>query len=481
MTDTIAAIATARGAAALAIVRVSGPEAVGVASRCFRGADLGAVPSHTAHVGYVTGAGEEGSETASAGDLDQVVATVFRAPRSATGEDVVELSCHGGDVASRLVLERLLEAGARMARPGEFTQRAFLNGKLDLAQAEAVADLIHAGSARAHRASLQHLKGRYSERLEALRAELLELCGLVELEIDFSDEDVEFADRDRLVGLLERTDALLAALLDSYATGAMLRDGVRVVIGGRPNAGKSTLLNALVGHDRAITSPTPGTTRDAIEAEAEIEGLRWRFVDTAGLRATADAIEAEGVRRAEDAIDAADVLLYVVDLAAGLDDAEVAFLQRFAPEEKAPGEVGGVHVVVVGNKADLVASTGDGAAPDLGARVPASLPVVTLSAAEARRDDAALAPLLDALRALVAEHLSRADASPVVMNQRHRQHLAAARAAVRRARSAMDAGVSGDLLALDLRAALRELGHITGAVTNEDVLDQIFARFCIGK
>ena len=480
MPDTIAAIATARGQAALAVVRTSGPAAVDVAARCFRGADLAAAASHTAHVGYL--ARPEG------GEVDQVVATVFRAPRSATGEDVVEVTCHGGEVAARLVLDALLAAGARLARPGEFTQRAFLHGKLDLTQAEAVADLIHAGSARAHRASLQHLKGRYAERLDALRDELLELCGFVELEIDFAEEDVAFADRDRLEALLGSADALLSDLLASYATGAMLRDGVRAVIGGRPNAGKSTLLNALVGRDRAIVSPTPGTTRDAVAAEVELDGLRWRFVDTAGLRATADAIEAEGVRRAERSIDEADVLLYVVDLTTGLDADERAFLHALASRnatgegarDKAhdgtgSGETGGVHAILVGNKADLAPD----APPPLDA--PARLSVVRLSAAEARRDEARLAPLLTALRSVVDAHLRRADASPVVMNQRHRQHLAAARAAVRRAQEALAAGVSGDLLALDLRAALHELGQITGAITNETVLDRIFSRFCIGK
>ncbi len=240
--DTIAAIATARGRAALAIIRVSGPEARDIVSQRFRGDDLTTVASHTAHVGYVVDAEGEA--------LDQVVATVFQGPRSATGEDVVEVSCHGGDLAPQLVLDALLEAGARMAEPGEFTERAFLNGKLDLAQAEAVADLIHASSEQAHRVSMQHLRGRYSDRLSSLREELLDLCALMELEIDFSEEDVEFADRDRLTTLLDTAQRLVSTLLDSYRTGELLRDGVRVVIGGRPNAGKSTLLNALVGRDR---------------------------------------------------------------------------------------------------------------------------------------------------------------------------------------------------------------------------------------
>lgn len=467
-TDTIAALATPRGRAALAVVRLSGPQAVYVADQCLEGPVLGEADSHTAHVGFFRGA--EGEE------IDRVVATVFRAPRSATGEDVVELSCHGGDFAPQLILERLYEEGARPAGPGEFTQRAFLNDKMDLAQAEAVADLIDATSRAAHRASMKHLKGRYSDRLAELREELLELCAYIELELDFSDEDVDFADKERLAELLDEADALLADLVGSYATGEKLRDGVRVVIGGRPNAGKSTLLNALVGDERAITSPTPGTTRDRVEAEAQIEGVRFRFTDTAGLRVAEGDIEAEGVRRAEEAIREADVLLYLYDLAEGLASEERAFLGEHAPAGDASenGEANRA-ALLVGNKADLL----DGDVPQ--ANGEAGLPRVTLSALEAQRDTDRLAPVTDFLRETVAGALSRAEHSPVVMNQRHRRHLRGAREAVERAREGLDGGLGGDLLTLDLREALDEIGQITGEVTNEDVLDQIFSRFCIGK
>jgi tRNA modification GTPase len=461
--DTIAAIATARGQAALAIVRTTGPAAIEVVNRCFRGDDLTEAESHTAHVGFLTGPDGD--------DVDQVVATVFRAPRSATGENVVEVSCHGGDFAPQMVLRSLLEAGARMAEPGEFTQRAFLNGKMDLAQAEAVADLIHASSTQAHRVSLQHLQGRYSERLEELRDELLDLSSLVELEIDFSEEDVEFADRERLAALLDEASSTIGDLLDTYTAGEKLRDGVRVVIGGRPNAGKSTLLNALVGRDRAIVSETPGTTRDEIEAEAEIEGVLFRFVDTAGLRDTSDQIEAEGVRRAEASIEQADVLLYVYDLQHGLDDEERAFLERVGEEGAAEA------TFVVANKQDLVDPA---AVPDAGATA-AGCPVLPLSATAAREAAGRLDPIVERLTGVVDDALGRADASAVVMNQRHRQHLREARDAVRSAREALDAGVSGDMLSLDLREAMQALGAITGEITNDDVLDQIFSRFCIGK
>ncbi len=462
-TETIAAIATARGQAALAIVRLSGPGAGEIAAHCFGGRDLRAARSHTAHVGFFRD--EDGAE------IDQVVVTVFRAPRSATGEDVVEVSCHGGDLAPQLGLGGLLDAGPRMARPGEFTERAFLNGKLDLAQAEAVADLIHASSRRAHRVSLAHLKGRYSRLLEDLRQELLDLCAYLELELDFSEEDVAFADRERLEALLERAEALLDELLGSYAVGQKLRDGVRVVNGGRPNAGKSTLLNALVGRDRAIVSKTPGTTRDAVTAEAEIEGFRFRFVDTAGLRRADDEIEAEGVRRAERSIREADVLLYLYDLTCGLTGDERTFLRELHADGRANGR--DLATLVIGNKADLV----EGASA---ARLD-SLPALVLSAECARREAGELAAVLRHLVEAATGDLSRMDASHVVMNQRHRRHLRSALEATRRTRQALDAGASGDLLALDLRKALDALGAITGAVTSEDVLGRIFSRFCIGK
>ena len=454
--DTITAIATARGRAALAVIRLSGQNAVDIAASCFRGKRLKETASHTAHVGYIT--------SSLGTDIDQVVVTLFLSPRSVTGDDLVEISCHGGDFAARLILDRLLEAGARMAEPGEFTQRAFVNGKIDLAQAEAVADLIHASSSLAHQVSLSHLQGRYSEILTDLRAELLELAAFIELELDFSDEDVEFADMDRLLRLLERSGRLLSELLESYRLGARLRDGVRVVIGGRPNAGKSTLLNAILGRDRAIVSETPGTTRDEIEAEAEIHGVLYRFVDTAGLRETSNAIEEEGVRRAERSIEHSDVLLYVFDMSVGLDEQESEFLRTV--RERRPG----LPVVVIANKRDLV----DGAAPEPDA-------AMAISAERAAESEEELSPLIQQLRAIVGGEISRSDASHVVTNQRHRHHLRKALEAVLAAKTSLDAGASGDTLALELRIALHELGAITGEITNEDVLDQIFSRFCIGK
>lgn len=457
--DTIAAIATARGRAALAIIRVSGPDAVSLVNACFKGRDLTTASSHTAHVGYLLA--KPGHR------IDHVVVTLFLAPKSATGEDVVEISCHGGDFAATQILQSLVDHGARLAEPGEFTQRAFLNGKMDLAQAESVAELIHARSSLAHRVSLHHLQGRYSSLLNDLRDELLELCAFIELELDFAEEDVEFANKGQLETLLQQAETFLSALLGSYRVGALIRDGVRVVIGGRPNAGKSTLLNALVGRDRAIVSAIPGTTRDEIEAETEIEGFLFRFVDTAGLRATEDVIEAEGVRRAERSIEQADVVLYVYDQKLGLAPEEHMFLQKAHADQPT------LPIILVANKADLMTTV---SLPDL-----ASIPVVSLSAATGFADPSVLKPLLQHLFAAIESDLSTTEGSAVVMNQRHRQHLRRALEAVRAAAQGLALDMSGDTLAIDLRVALHELGSITGEITTEDVLGQIFSRFCIGK
>jgi len=476
--DTIAAIATARGRAALAIVRLSGPEAVAIVDHCFPAQSLRNADSHTAHVGFFT--------TPDGRRIDQVVVTLFISPRSATGEDVVEISCHGGDVAPQLVLQTLLDAGARLARPGEFTERAFLNGKLDLAQAEAVADLIHAQSSLAHRVSLHHLEGRYSDAVADVRQELLQTCALVELELDFAEEDVEFADKEQLEALLARTESLLDRLLGSYRLGTLVRDGVRVVIGGRPNAGKSTLLNALVGRDRAIVSPIPGTTRDEIEAEVEIGGLTFRFIDTAGLRETEDLIEAEGVRRTHSAIARSDALLYVFDATQGLDADERAWLERFTVK-RSEAEFGGAKhsgdatetdvsdlpVLLVANKQDLVGS--DYVSPST------ALPSLPVSAEMAAAEPEQLNDLRSWLVDAVLADLASPEATPIVVNQRHRQHFARALDAVAKAREALDLGVGGDTLALDLRTALHELGAVTGEITNDDVLGTIFSQFCIGK
>ena len=444
--DTIAAIATASGLAALSIVRVSGPEACRIASACFAGRNLEEVDSHTAHVGVWKSS--EGVR------IDQVVATVFRKPRTATGEDVVEVTCHGGGYVAALVLESLVDQGARLAQPGEFTQRAFLSGKIDLAQAEAVADLIHASSERAHRVSLAAYEGHYSEELEKLRSAILELCALAELEIDFTDEDVEFADRTALKELIENALVQLQNLLQTTRLGTVVREGVRVVIAGRPNAGKSTLLNSLSGRDRAIVSSQPGTTRDILEVDSEFGGLRFRFIDTAGLRQSTDFIEQEGVQRTHGMIKKADIVVYVYDLFCGLTEEDRTILNRI---EKTP-------VIIVGNKADIV--------PE------GEYEGVQLTA---KNGPKAVEPLVSKLLEQATEVYGNADVSRTVMNARHKTHLKKAHRALLDAKEALKANQPPDIFSLDLHAAARELGSITGVITNETILGTIFSRFCIGK
>jgi len=453
--DTIVARATARGIAAIAMIRLSGAEAIQITETCFERRDLSEKNSHTAHVGYIRASGGE--------EIDQVVVTIYKSPNTVTGENVVEITCHGGDYVSHRIMETLVEAGARPAEPGEFTQRAFLNGKMDLAQAEAVGEIISAGSRRAQVISLAHLKGSYSVLLGDLRQEMLDLCALIELELDFSEEDVEFADRDRLLELLQRSKTVLGSLLGSYRYGAAVRDGIAVVIGGRPNAGKSTLLNALVGYDRAIVSETPGTTRDEIGAEAEYEGIRLHFLDTAGLRETQNEIEAEGVRRAEASIHRADALIYVYDVTRGLDEEERDFLNDLGKTKPE------LSVIVIANKSDLMNES-------------VSFPDhIMLSARNAMADEQIVLPLYDRLVESVTTAEAFVEGANVVTNERHKYHLSKALEAITSTMGAVESDRSGDIVALDLRVAMKEIGAITGATTTEDILDQIFSKFCIGK
>lgn len=483
--NTIVALATARGVAALATIRMSGSDALSIADKCFPGVELARMVSHSLAVGiFSTTKGEE---------IDRVVVSIFLAPNTVTGENVVEISCHGGDYAPRRIIESLVAAGARPAEPGEFTKRGFLNGRMDLAQAEAVASLIHAGSMRAQQNSLAQLKGGYSGQLEALRQEMLDLCALIELELDFSEEDVEFAAPERLTLLFERSLTLLTDLIDSYRFGVLIRDGIRVVIGGRPNAGKSTLLNAFVGYDRAIVSDIPGTTRDEIEAEVEFDGLRVRFMDTAGLRDTENEIEAEGVRRAKESIRQADALLYIFDIRDGLNADERGFLSRVRIDR--PDLV----VILLANKVDLLGGSespgnvealdgcvakGVDPSVDLGAE-----PVVDegvdeirwISAIAAQSDEQLVRSILKGLVTRVRGEKTFDEAAAIVTNERHRDHLKRAHDAVQKAADAWEIAASGDMLAFELREAMSELGAITGATTNEDVLGHIFSKFCIGK
>ena len=489
---TIVARATPRGTSALSIVRLSGPLAVSIVDAVFPSKELAEQVSHTAHVGYI---GRPGAW------IDHVVCTLFRAPNSATGEDIVEISCHGGDVASDAIIRLMVDGGARMAGPGEFTLRSFMNGKIDLAQAEAIGELIHAQSQRAGRISLAHLKGRYSEELTRIREDLLQLVSLLELEMDFGEEDVAFADRSRLEDLLRAASDRLTVLTGSFRFGKALHEGVRVVIVGRPNAGKSTLMNALLGHDRVIVSDVPGTTRDEVESALEYQGVRFTFVDTAGRRETDDTIEAEGVRRSQAAERGADLVLHVVDLTdMGADVEALAKVNVLSQVQAVPR-------LVVGNKADLAvadsagtpdstngglaATMADKAVDTRAGALPGSASGATpgsarsidvrISAEMMRVGDAPVEPLMDRIFAATVGSDAVCEEHQVVTSQRQQEHIRAAQQAIERVSVVLTSGGSGDMISADVRQVIEEIGAITGEVTNEDILDRIFSQFCIGK
>jgi len=447
--DPIAAIATPPGEGGIAVIRASGKGVVELVDTVFRGKVLAKQATHTAHFGKIVRDGEV---------VDEVIATVFRGPKSFTGEDTVEISCHGGVLVTHSVLETVLAAGIRMADPGEFTMRAFLNGKMELSQAEAVADMIHAKSRRALQAAQQQLDGALGEFVAKFRQAIIDATAMLELELDFIEEDVAFADRSQLRRLLTDLDVQIEQLLETYETGRLLRDGVRTVLVGRPNAGKSTLLNTLTGKDRAIVSDIAGTTRDTIDADWTYGGVYFRLVDTAGLRDTDDLIEAEGVRRSEKAIVEADVVMVLSDMTTDHGRTE-AYLQLKQIHPEKP-------ILHIGNKIDRASDDEDLSAYD-----------VVISAVSGRGVEQLKQMLLE--KAL-GRHDTEAG-SLVITATRHRDALQKARQFVQSAIARLDDGSSNEFLSIDLRGALQELGHITGEITNEDVLDSIFSRFCIGK
>lgn len=446
--DTIAALSTPPGTGAIALLRLSGSEALAILRTVVPDLPPTLAP-RTAHLADLLDA---------EGTIDEGLVTWFRAPASYTGEEMVEIGVHGSPYIQQRLLTALLAGGARLARPGEFTLRAFLNRKMDLSQAEAVADLIGSAGKAAHTLALQQLRGGYSQRMEGLRQELIDLCALVELELDFSEEDVEFAERGHLVALIEKISAICTDLIASFAYGNAIRSGVPVAILGAPNSGKSTLLNALLQEDRAIVSDIPGTTRDTVEETLTIEGVLFRFIDTAGLRSTADVIENLGIERSYKKAAEASVVLLLGD-ASTLS--EEALRQEGAALQQRIGAMG--QVLLVMNKADL-STTVFGA------------DILAISALKEEGLNSLRAQLLDHVRAL---HSGSGEI--VVSNVRHVEALRQAREALQEARKAIDQGLSGELLAIDLRKAQHHLGEITGRITTEDLLGSIFGRFCIGK
>ncbi len=459
-TDTIVALATAHGSSAIAVIRLSGPNAITVVESFFYNKALAPKKishkhSHTAHFGIIIHQNVI---------IDEVVVTLFKGPNSYTGQNSVEVSCHGSIFIQQQLLQLFLSNGARMANPGEFTLRAFLNGKLDLSQAEAVADLIASNSALSHQVAMQHMRGGFSSKIKTLRTNLISFASLIELELDFSEEDVEFANRHDLKNLVTTITNVIQKLIASFEVGNVIKNGIPVAIVGKPNAGKSTLLNVLLDDDRAIVSEIPGTTRDTIEDEITIDGVLFRFIDTAGLRTTTDIVEQIGINKALEAIKKSAIVIYLFDsheISSGDLKLEIELLRE---------HIGTSQLVIVANKIDVENLQ------DLKTEFSSHPDIIYISAKEHKYIDALKQKLVNLFDTRTVDATDT-----IITNARHTNSLKKANTALLKVSEGLAANIVGDLLAIDIRYALNELGNITGDVTNEDLLDSIFTKFCIGK
>jgi len=462
--DNIVALATPSGAGAISIIRLSGETSIELADLNFRSVNAGKKlieqKSHTIHLGHIA----DGNKF-----LDKVLVSVFKSPNSYTGENVVEISCHGSPFIQQQIMQLFIEKGCRMADPGEFTLRAFLNGKMDLSQAEAVADLIASGNEASHQIAMNQMRGGFSSEIKNLREELLNFASLIELELDFSEEDVEFANREEFEILLNRIEQVLKNLIDSFATGNVIKNGIPVAIVGEPNVGKSTLLNALLNEDRAIVSEIAGTTRDSIEDEISIEGIGFRFIDTAGIRDTSDVVEGIGIQKTFEKIEQAQVVLYLVDgysLFVGGNNLENLKIEI----EKVKNQYPSKQLLVIINKKDLLSET--------------NLSTINQQLATALLLSAKTGEGVEALKNQLLQFVNTGvlrNNETIVSNSRHYDSLTRALTEIQKVRIGMTEGLSSDLLAIDIRQSLFHLGEITGQVTNDELLGNIFANFCIGK
>ena len=458
--DTIIALATASGAGAIAVLRVSGPKAISVSNTLFKSIhdkNLLNQPTHTIHLGHIVDVDRV---------LDEVLVSIYKNPQSYTGEDVVEISCHGSSYIQQEILQLFIRNGCRSANPGEFTLRAFLNGKMDLSQAEAVADLIASDSAAAHQIAMQQMRGGFSSEIKKLREELLNFASLIELELDFSEEDVEFADRSQFEDLLQRIVKVLKYLIDSFSTGNVIKNGVPISIIGAPNVGKSTLLNALLNEDKAIVSNIAGTTRDAIEDELIIEGIKFRFIDTAGIRQTDDTVESIGIKKTFAKMAESQVIIQLID-ASVISKANAADILASLEETKA--QYPEKETLVVLNKMDLADKA-------LLSKVFSELEPLHMSAKTGTGVELLKTKLLDMVH---TGKLQNNDT--IITNARHYDALRLALENIQKVQDGMQSGLSGDLLAIDIREALYHFGRITGEISTDDLLGNIFANFCIGK
>lgn len=450
-TDTIVALATPQGIGAISVIRLSGTDAIAITQTVFKGKDLTQQASHTLHFGTIHDEGRL---------IDEVLVSVFIAPQSFTTENAIEISCHGSPLIVKEIIKVLLKKGARLATPGEFTRRAFLHGRFDLAQAEAVADLINAETDNARQAALNQMRGGFSKEINHLREELIHFASLIELELDFGEEDVEFAKRSDLKKLIYQIQGFLTSLIKSFDQGNVIKNGVPTVIAGKPNAGKSTLLNLLLNEEKAIVSDIAGTTRDSIEDEIVLGGINFRFIDTAGLRETTDVIEAMGVARTYDKMKKASLIIYLVDLSN-------TNLEEIDKEMKALAELG-IPYIKVGNKLDK-------ADRELVENL-ATKGFIFISAKSGEHIEVLKENILSLFE---VGNVKSGDV--MVTNLRHYQNLLQTNESLTRVLEGMDQGVTGDFLAMDIRQSLHYLGEITGSITTDDLLDNIFSKFCIGK
>lgn len=466
--DTIIALATPPGTGAIAVIRISGPESISITTNQFVAKNqqkLSNQRSHTLHLGHIVDKKRI---------IDEVLVSIFRDSKSYTGEPVVEISCHGSSYIQQEILSLFLQKGCRMANPGEFTLRAFLNGKMDLSQAEAVADLIASDSKASHQLAMQQMRGGFSNEIKQLREELLNFASLIELELDFAEEDVEFANREQFQQLISKITATLKNLIDSFAVGNVIKNGIPVAIVGAPNVGKSTLLNALLNEERAIVSDIAGTTRDTIEDELNIDGINFRFIDTAGIRETTDTIEGLGIQKTYEKILKAQVILYLVNTT-DLQNETSKIIEIKTEINQLKNKHPQKPLIVVVNKVDILSNKiKEQLETELGNQSEFDLQLLSA------KNKVGLNSLKNALLTFINTGALQNN-DTIVTNSRHYSALLQALGEIQKVQYGIDQNLSGDLLAIDIRQALYHFGEITGEITSDDLLGNIFANFCIGK
>ena len=457
LTDTIIAPATPQGQSAIAVIRLSGPEAIAITHRIFKGKKLSEADSHTIHYGWILDDDKE---------IDEVMVSVFRAPRTFTAEDSTEISCHGSPHIVQSIINVAIKNGAKTAFPGEFTLRAFLNGRIDLSQAEAVADLIHASSSKSATIALHQLKGHFAHMLKDLRQELIDFAALIELELDFSEEDVEFAHRGRLKDLIHKIITVINPLLDSFRWGNSIKEGIPVAIIGAPNAGKSTLLNTILNEEKALVSDIAGTTRDFIEDTLVIDGIMFRFIDTAGIRETSDVLEGLGIERSKQKLREAEIVLFISDIHNSVEKT----IENFHNLALTKDQTG----VILLNKADTIsAALAEPKTQTISDKSGVKTLLITAKYKET------LQPLLTYFSEYIQHH-NQAEGT-IISNTRHYEALENTKLCLQKVLAGLDSGLSSDFVAMDIREALFHLGTITGEVSTDDLLESIFSKFCIGK